>query len=120
MVKNTTAEKVRILSNRAKKFYVNLFSNPLPLSVWKTLVDKPVEIVEKFCFSTAKSDFSMGISLHKSIHFSTRPFDRLFKIRVTETGNRNRFQFFLGEIIMISANAVALRRHFLRRQPKKL
>ena len=55
--------KVRSLSKTVTPFYVNLKWISLTFSLWKTPVEKPVEIVEKFGFSTAKPPFSIRTSL---------------------------------------------------------
>jgi hypothetical protein len=51
-VKNTRSEKVGNLSKDVEKYYVNKneFHSCIPL--WKRLVEKSVDNVEKFCVST--------------------------------------------------------------------
>ena len=53
-----TGENVGILSNSGTKHYVNQVMNMAISDLWKTLVEKSVEIVEKFEFSTTKSGFT--------------------------------------------------------------
>ena len=53
-----TGENVGILSNSGMTHYVNQTMNMAISGLWKTLVEKSVEIVEKFEFSTTKSGFT--------------------------------------------------------------
>lgn len=52
VVKTTERKKVGILSKVVEINYVNQINDPQSDFLWKSPVDKPVEIVEKFGFST--------------------------------------------------------------------
>ena len=52
VVKTTERKKVGILSKAVEINYVNQINDPQSDFLWKSPVDKPVEIVEKFGFST--------------------------------------------------------------------
>ncbi len=56
------------MSQNVKITYVNLFIPIFHTPLWKTIVDKSVEIVEKFGFSTISPGFYTSVD---KLHFST-------------------------------------------------
>jgi len=57
VVKNTTAEKVGKMLKGVEKNYVNRNEYPQRKALWKSPVEKSVENVEKWRFSTAITAF---------------------------------------------------------------
>jgi len=62
-------------------------------------VDKPVDSVEKFCFSTDCSGFSKGFSFPEFLLFTTGYPKITPRFCVTETESGNRFQFVFAEFV---------------------
>ena len=95
--KNTMGRKMRKMSKQEENGYVNWISGFFTAGLWKKDVDKPVEIVEKLAFSTAKPGISSGGPLENPCHFPEIPLVERERNCVTETGSQCPISVFFAE-----------------------
>ncbi len=99
MVKNTWCEKVRKMSNDQETDYVNAAERNLPSGLWKTGVEKSVENVEKFWFSTGKPALSHFRAFGKRSFFPQEAHFSPGKKRVTLPHPGDNIPDKKGEIV---------------------
>ena len=92
---------MRKMSKQGKNSYVNCFFDFFTACLWKRVVEKPVEIVEKLGFSTTKPGISLGDPPENPCHFPEMALSKTENHCVTETKTRCPFSVFFAEKVGI-------------------